>query len=57
MLAYLLKARTVESEKHPLLANDSETTFVSKQRNIGKATEERCFLRDPCRNVISKEQG
>jgi hypothetical protein len=27
--AYLLKARTVQPEKQPLLANDSETTFVS----------------------------
>jgi hypothetical protein len=30
-VAYLLKARTVEPEKHPLLANGSETTFVSGQ--------------------------
>jgi hypothetical protein len=26
--AYFLKARTPEPEKQPLLANDSETTFV-----------------------------
>jgi hypothetical protein len=32
ILAYLLKARTEESEKQPLLANGSETTFVSRQR-------------------------
>jgi hypothetical protein len=32
IVAYLLKARTVETEKQPLLANDSETTFVSRQR-------------------------
>jgi hypothetical protein len=31
-VAYLLKARTVEPEKQPLLANGSETTFVSRQR-------------------------
>jgi hypothetical protein len=30
-VAYLLKARTVEPEKHPLLANGSEATFVSRQ--------------------------
>jgi hypothetical protein len=29
-VAYLLKARTVEPEKQPLLANGSETTFVSR---------------------------
>jgi hypothetical protein len=32
IVAYLLKARTVEPEKQPLLANGSETTFVSRQR-------------------------
>jgi hypothetical protein len=31
----LLEARTVEPEKQPLLANGSETTFVSRQR-LGK---------------------
>jgi hypothetical protein len=34
-VAYLFKARTMEPEKQPLLANGSETTFVSKQR-LGK---------------------
>jgi hypothetical protein len=34
-VAYLLKARTVEPEKHPLLVNGSETTLVSRQR-LGK---------------------
>jgi hypothetical protein len=29
--AYLLKARTVEPERQPLLANGSETTSVSRQ--------------------------
>jgi hypothetical protein len=33
-MAYLLKARIVEPEKHPLLANGSET-FVCRQR-LGK---------------------
>jgi hypothetical protein len=32
IVAYLLKTRTVKSEKQPLLANGSETTFVSRQR-------------------------
>jgi hypothetical protein len=31
-VAYLLKARTVKPEKHPLQANGSETTSVSRQR-------------------------
>jgi hypothetical protein len=30
-VAYLLRAKTVEPEKQPLLANGSETTFVSRQ--------------------------
>jgi hypothetical protein len=34
-VAYLLKARTVEPEKPPLLMNGSETAFVSRQR-LGK---------------------
>jgi hypothetical protein len=34
-VAYLLKARSVEPEKQPLLANGSETTFTSGQR-LGK---------------------
>jgi hypothetical protein len=32
IVAQLLKERTVEPEKQPLLANGSETTFVSRQR-------------------------
>jgi hypothetical protein len=37
IVAYILKAkaRTVEPEKQPLLANGSETAFVSRQR-LGK---------------------
>jgi hypothetical protein len=34
-VAYLLKVRIVAPDKQPLLANGSETTFVSKQR-LGK---------------------
>jgi hypothetical protein len=30
--AYLLKAKTVEPEKQPLLENGSETALVSRQR-------------------------
>jgi hypothetical protein len=32
IMTYLLKARTVEPVKQPLLANGSETTFISRQR-------------------------
>jgi hypothetical protein len=35
IVAYLLKARTVEPEKQPLLASGSETIFVSSQK-LGK---------------------
>jgi hypothetical protein len=31
IVAYLLEARTVEREKPPLLANGSETAFVTRQ--------------------------
>jgi hypothetical protein len=34
-MVYLFKTRTVELEKQPLLANDFETTFVTRQR-LGK---------------------
>jgi hypothetical protein len=37
-VSYLLKARTVEPEKQPLLANGSETTFVSRQRPLNNET-------------------
>jgi hypothetical protein len=33
---YLLKARTVEAEKQPLLTNGSKTTFVVRQQIINK---------------------
>jgi hypothetical protein len=34
IVPYLLKARTVEPEKQPLLANGSETTSFSRQRLV-----------------------
>jgi hypothetical protein len=46
IVAYLLKARTVEPEKQPLLGNAH-----TQQRNCH---EELCFLRGPCRGVILK---
>jgi hypothetical protein len=46
-VAYLLKARTVEPEKQPLLANGSETTFVSRQRPRNKQRNNvRCYAAD-----------
>jgi hypothetical protein len=35
-LRYLLKARTVEPEKQPLLANGSETTSAARAQIINK---------------------
>jgi hypothetical protein len=35
-VSHLLKLRTVEPEKEPLLANGSETTFVARQRSRNK---------------------
>jgi hypothetical protein len=32
IVAYLFKARSVEAEKQQLLANGSETTFISRQQ-------------------------
>jgi hypothetical protein len=68
-VAYLLKVGTAEPEKQPLLANDPETTFVSRQR-LGKHVPtarmhmwqykycwKRCFLLGPCKGVIRKITG
>jgi hypothetical protein len=41
IVAYLLKATTVEPEKQLLLANGSETTFGSRQRPQNE-TNTRC---------------
>jgi hypothetical protein len=38
IVAYLLKARTVEPEKQSLLANGSETIFVSRQLQWNNGT-------------------
>jgi hypothetical protein len=38
----LLKARIVEPEKQPLLANGSETSFVSRQWPRNKQDYNRC---------------
>jgi hypothetical protein len=46
IVAYLLKARTIEPEKQPLLANDSKTTFVFKQRPQKKQDTSRCQAAD-----------
>jgi hypothetical protein len=59
-VAYLLKARTAEPEKQPLLANDSETRFVSRQwicmQQQGYCWK-RCFLLGPSKGVIRKTIG
>jgi hypothetical protein len=41
-VAYLLKARTVEPEKQPLLVNGSETTFVLGNGRETNETNSRC---------------
>jgi hypothetical protein len=66
----LLNARTVEPEKQPLLANGSETTFVSTQRlgkHIAVATDMHATIevlletvfstRSACGEVIRKTTG
>jgi hypothetical protein len=68
-VAYLPKARAVEPEKQPLLANGFETTFVSRQR-LGKhllaATDThttievllgKVFILGPFKGVIRKKIG
>jgi hypothetical protein len=56
IVAYLRKARFVEPEKQPLLANGSETTFVSKRR-LGKyvptATDKRATIEVLLETVFS----
>jgi hypothetical protein len=68
-VTYLLKARTVETEKQLLPANGSETTFVSRQRsqagsrgNSPRPTVEALLetvfsTGDPCREVIRRTTG
>jgi hypothetical protein len=69
IVAYVLKARTVEPYKQPLLANGYETSFVSRQmlgKHIPAATNthetieilwKRYFLLCPCNWVIRKATG
>jgi hypothetical protein len=51
IVAYLLKRRTAELEKQPLLANGSEPTFVSGQRvdkHVSAATETNATIEELC---------
>jgi hypothetical protein len=46
-VTYLLKARTVEPEKQPLLANGCKTTILSRQRlikNVPAATDKHATI-------------
>jgi hypothetical protein len=36
IVVHLLKTRTAEPEKQPLLVNGSETTFTARQENLNK---------------------
>jgi hypothetical protein len=64
-VAYLLKARIVEREKQPLLANGSETTFVFGNHVLAETDThatidiclKRCFLLGPCKMVIRNTIG
>jgi hypothetical protein len=44
IVAYLLKVRIVEPDKQPLLANGSETTFVSRHR--ARNRQRNCWAAD-----------
>jgi hypothetical protein len=53
---YLLKARTVEPEKQPLLANVSEATFVSRQllgKHVPVATDKHKTIKVLLQTVFS----
>jgi hypothetical protein len=53
---YLLKARTVEPEKQPLLANGSETTFISSHRldkHVPAAKDMHTTIQVPLETVLS----
>jgi hypothetical protein len=55
IVAYLLKARTVELEKEPLLANGSEI-FVSRQRfckHVPAATDTHAIIEVPLETLFS----
>jgi hypothetical protein len=56
IVAYLLRARTVEPEKQPLLANGSETKFVFRQRlrkYVPAATDTHETIEVPLETVFS----
>jgi hypothetical protein len=58
IVAYLLKARTVEPEKQPLLANGSESAFVSTQRrskHISAATNPDATIKELCFLLVRAE--
>jgi hypothetical protein len=55
-MAYLLKARTVEPEKQPLLTNGSETSFVSRQqlgKHVPAAKDKKATIQVLLETVIS----
>jgi hypothetical protein len=59
IVAYLLKARTVEPEKQPLLANGFETTFISRQRlgkHVPAATDTHATIEVLLETVFSTRQ-
>jgi hypothetical protein len=56
IVEHLLRARTVEPEKQPLLANGPETTFVSRQRlgkDVPAAVDTHVTIEVPLETVFS----
>jgi hypothetical protein len=57
-VAYLLKASALEPDKQPLLANGSETAFVSRQRlgrQVSKATDTHATIKVLLGTVFSTQ--
>jgi hypothetical protein len=56
-VARLLKERTVKPEKQPLLANGSETTFVSRQRPRNNGTKSVARQQILCKRQLNSNIG
>jgi hypothetical protein len=54
IVAYFLKARTVEPEKQPLLANGSEITFASRQQQRNKRDKQPLIGSQQCANGLAE---
>jgi Na+/melibiose symporter-like transporter len=54
IVAYFLKAGTVEPEKQPLLANGSETTFIARQQVQNKWDKQLLLGSHQCANGLAE---